>query len=234
MQRKNRAASLNPDRGVCQVPVRGTAPVEAPPPTKEQSKQGPNAADVAKEQGNEYFRKGEFSDAIRLYTKGIEHNPVGPTAHVLYANRAMCYLKLSKWDEAQKDCTKSLDLDRSYTKAYFRRAQARRNLGMYREARKDLEAVLAFNPNDAETISELKAVTLQLRESEKTNETKPKKKLVIEEVEDEDEEEAKAPVVEPPKPTPPQVQSKTESQKNAKPLRLNSRVEELEDDPWAT
>eukprot|EP00744_Colponema_vietnamica_P006298 GILI01009161.1.p1 GENE.GILI01009161.1~~GILI01009161.1.p1 ORF type:complete len:419 (-),score=49.01 GILI01009161.1:41-1297(-) len=231
MQRKNSTASLNPKQS-CQVPIRGTAPMEAP--VKVQAKQEVSVADVSKEQGNEYFRKGEYSDAIRLYTKGIEDNPVGPIAHVLYANRAMCNLKLSKWEEAEKDCTKALDLDRSYTKAYFRRAQARRNNGLLRDARKDLEAVLAFTPNDTETISELRAITLQIREKEKSSEVKPKKKLVIEEVDD-DEEEVEIKKSEPTVPKAaviqPEVQKSTvEPPKPSKPLRLNSRVEELEDE----
>lgn len=227
MQRKNRSAITNvptSDRAYS-VPVRGAPLEHAQPPKATQASVG-NVAEVAKEQGNEYFRKGMYQDALRMYTKGIDANPVGEISHVLYGNRSMCNLKLSLWQDAERDATKSLDLDRTYTKAYFRRAQARKHLGLLREARKDLEAVLSFNPSDAETVRELKAITLLLREKENKVEVKPRKKLVIEEVDDDGSDtpdtcaqpsgSASAPIVQP-KPT-------------SQPLRLNSNVEELDDE----
>lgn len=119
MQRKNRAAASVAERKACEVPIRGTEPLKAAEKTASPAaKSSPSTAEVSKEQGNEHFRKGAFNEAIRLYTKGIEASPVGAIAHVLYANRAMCHLKLSNWTEAEKDATKALDLDRTYTKAY--------------------------------------------------------------------------------------------------------------------
>ena len=45
------------------------------------------------------------------------------------ANRAMASLKLKNWAEAEEDATRALRHDPSYQKAFFRRAQARDQLG---------------------------------------------------------------------------------------------------------
>ena len=55
---------------------------------------------MAKDEGNEYFRLCKFEEAVRSYTRGINHDPESSSMHVLYANRAMAYLKLLLWDLA--------------------------------------------------------------------------------------------------------------------------------------
>lgn len=145
------------------------------------------AGERAKEDGNEHFRNGKFEEAIRAYSAGIDKDRYGAVAHLLFSNRAMCWLKLEEWDKAEEDATSSIDLVRTYYKAYYRRALARRKKGSLKEARCDLETVLAFAPSDKDTINELKDITSALRQDEvkKAAINAPKrKKLVIEEVDD--------------------------------------------------
>ncbi|TYJ11782.1 hypothetical protein E1A91_A11G300000v1 [Gossypium mustelinum] len=84
----------------------------------------PDAASE-KELGNEYFKQKKFKEAIDCYSRSIA---LSPTA-VAYANRAMAYLKIRKFQEAEDDCTEALNLDDRYIKAYSRRATARKELG---------------------------------------------------------------------------------------------------------
>ena len=51
-------------------------------------------AECLKAQGNELYRKLEYSAAHRKYTEAIELNPKNA---VLYANRAAVLLALKKW-----------------------------------------------------------------------------------------------------------------------------------------
>lgn len=169
-------------------PVRGTAPISSSAPKK--PKEDP--LQTMKEQGNEYFRLNKFDDAVRMYGKGIDMAPDSAASYLLYGNRAQCYLKLGQWDKAEKDSTTCVQMNRTYSKGFYRRAQARKKLGKLLEARADLEAVIALTPGgDAEVEKELAEVTALIRADElkRKNENQPqqRKKLVIEEVEDEDE-----------------------------------------------
>lgn len=157
--------------------------------SSKQTKEDP--IQIAKEQGNEYFKQGKLEDAVRLYTKGIDLDPDSSTTHVLYANRAMCYLKQKEFEKAERDASKCVQMNRGYVKAFYRRALARKELKKYKDARGDLETVLALQPGDNDAEVELRAVTQLIREENKKAElgsaAPARKKIVIAEVEDDDE-----------------------------------------------
>lgn len=191
---KPRAAAVLPNEA--DLPIRGSVPSikEALEKKKSQSQKSASTpsqdpVQLAKEKGNEYFRVGKIDDAIHAYSSGIELDPSSPTAYILYGNRAMCYLKEQQWDKAESDASACIQKNRSYAKGYFRRAVARRNLGKLKEARADLESVLALASNDASALAEMETVTKLIQaERAKTTEVAPKKKkIVIEEVEDDEE-----------------------------------------------
>eukprot|EP00758_Cryptobia_borreli_P002023 Tbor_TRINITY_DN2715_c0_g1::TRINITY_DN2715_c0_g1_i1::g.15220::m.15220 len=243
------------------APIRGTNPSSSPTPAAAARTKAARA-ETAKEQGNEYFRRGEYKEAIRLYTKGIDVDPCGPIAHLMYANRAMCYLKEDNLADAESDASNCIDLKRTYHKAYYRRALARRGLKKFADARKDLETVLALVPNDPDTTKELRAVTLLMRQEEqaKANANAPtRRKMVIEEVDEDDEDEeneksdhVKTEQVKPATTNKPHVANgenvpvsastkspveppkKTSTAPAPKSVKTNPRVEELDDDDCST
>ncbi|CAG8520259.1 34708_t:CDS:2 [Racocetra persica] len=98
-----------------------------------------------KETGNNFFKKGDYKKAIEHYGKANELDPKEP---VYIINRAMAYLKLNKWVEAEDDCTKGLLLHPDNIKALWRRGIARRELGKLQDAKKDLDDALLLEPND--------------------------------------------------------------------------------------
>ncbi|KAL1213882.1 Outer envelope protein 64 [Cardamine amara subsp. amara] len=99
-----------------------------------------------KEQGNEYFKQKKFVEAIDCYSRSIALSPNAVT----FANRAMAYLKIKRYREAEVDCTEALNLDDRYIKAYSRRATARKELGMIKEAKEDAEFALRLEPQSQE------------------------------------------------------------------------------------
>lgn len=59
-----------------------------------------------KEEGNGYFKNGQYKDALRCYTKALEAGPMKDADKaVIYKNRAACRLKLSDNQAAIDDCT---------------------------------------------------------------------------------------------------------------------------------
>lgn len=174
-------------------PIRGT------PKTTPSAPKPPRVDPVidAKEKGNEFFKQGKWEDAISSYTKGIDMDPKSASTHVLYSNRAMCFIKLQKWALAEADASMCIDLNKTFPKGFFRRAVARKALGKLQEARRDLEIVLVLCPGDVEAETEIQSVTKLIKsqttvtadQSAASSGGAPtKRKIVIQEVEDEDEE----------------------------------------------
>ena len=64
--------------------------------------------------GNEYFKTGEYSTAIDLYTQCIQLCPEDAT---FYGNRAAAYLMDKKYQSALTDALKAIALDPKAEKA---------------------------------------------------------------------------------------------------------------------
>ena len=77
-----------------------------------------------KASGNEAFTKGRYEDALSIYSEALEIDPLNKNTNAkLYYNRALVDAKLKKMDSAIEDCTKAIELDSSYLKAYLKRAK---------------------------------------------------------------------------------------------------------------
>ncbi|XP_009416296.2 uncharacterized protein LOC103996932 isoform X3 [Musa acuminata AAA Group] len=116
----------------------------------------PDAASE-KELGNEYFKQKRFLKAIECYSRSIALSPTS----VAFANRAMAYLKLRRFEEAENDCMEALNLDDRYVKAYSRRATARKELGKLKASLEDADFAVRLDPNTQELrkqYSEIKAL----------------------------------------------------------------------------
>ncbi|KAH9624180.1 hypothetical protein KSS87_000546 [Heliosperma pusillum] len=109
-------------------------------------------AAYTKEEGNECFKSQQFTKAIKCYSKSIDLSPNTAT----FANRALAYLKVKKYQEAEIDCTESLKLNANYFKVYWRRALARKELGNLKGALEDVELGLMLEPKNGE-VTKLRA-----------------------------------------------------------------------------
>ena len=74
------------------------------------------AAKVSKDAGNVEFKAGRYENAVKCYDTAIELDP----EEAMYpSNRAMVFLKMSKWNEAEEDCTAALKIDPKLAKVHF-------------------------------------------------------------------------------------------------------------------
>lgn len=105
-------------------------------------------ADREREKGNECFRANEFEEALRLYSRCVMLMPLQHNDPRPYANRAMAFLKLERWADAERDCDMALEVDSSFTKAYIRRGMARHRRGKYLDAIDDFEEALQHEPQN--------------------------------------------------------------------------------------
>jgi len=88
-----------------------------------------------REIGNSEYAKGNFTAAIKCYTKclGLKSNN-----YVAFSNRAMAFLKTKEYFRAEQDCNIALQINNKHTKSFQRRATARNMLGKHRAALNDL------------------------------------------------------------------------------------------------
>ncbi|NXP69958.1 RPAP3 protein, partial [Ramphastos sulfuratus] len=116
-----------------------------------------------KEKGNNYFKQGNFDEAIKCYTRGMHSDPYNP---VLPTNRASAFYRMKKFSVAESDCNLALALDKNYTKAYARRGAARFALKNLQGAKEDYEKVLELDANNFEAKNELKKIYQALSSKE--------------------------------------------------------------------
>lgn len=128
------AAALTPASLVSQHAIPVVAASAVPKATSEANVGGMEAK--VREQGNKEYQKGNFAEAIKLYTKCIglkSKNYLG------FSNRAMAYLKTKDFINAERDSKSALNIEPGHIKSYIRRATARNALGKHRGALQDLD-----------------------------------------------------------------------------------------------
>ncbi|NXI77109.1 RPAP3 protein, partial [Rhipidura dahli] len=118
-----------------------------------------------KEKGNNYFKQGNFDEAIKCYTRGMHSDPYNP---VLPTNRASAFYRMKKFSVAESDCNLALALDKNYIKAYARRGAARFALKNLQGAKEDYEKVLELDANNLEAKNELKKIDQALASKERS------------------------------------------------------------------
>ncbi|KAI9276936.1 hypothetical protein BDA99DRAFT_532027 [Phascolomyces articulosus] len=140
-----------------------TTSVTASSLLKEDNKDFHEKAQVEKEKGNKAFQKQLYQEAISHYDCAIQYGQQSPaeTLTVYYTNRAMAYLKISKFLEAEQDCTNALKLHPKNLKAVWRRGVARRELGRIEDSRLDFKMALTIEPGNKVVLEELKKLPLK-------------------------------------------------------------------------
>ncbi|CAG5036891.1 unnamed protein product [Parnassius apollo] len=109
-------------------------------------------AEELKTAGNEAFKVGEYERSIEKYTEGLRICPLQFTQQrsILYCNRSAAKMKLEKYKRAIKDCSKAIELDDKYLKAYYRRAQSYEATDKLDECLADYKKILELDPTHKE------------------------------------------------------------------------------------
>jgi suppressor of tumorigenicity protein 13 len=112
---------------------------------------------------SDYKMDKKWDEALLEYTAAIQ---AAPPSALLYANRATVLLELHQFKAAQRDCNVALLDNPDSAKALRIRGLARKELGLWEQARHDLSESQTID-YDPDTVEPLKEVTHQVQEMEK-------------------------------------------------------------------
>jgi len=118
----------------------------------------PEMSEAEKQKGNEFFKKGDFSNAVKHYGEAIKRNPKDAK---IFSNRAACYTKLMSFDLALADCEQAIKLEPTFVKAYLRKAKVLQGMGQSSKAISAYEKVLEMDPNCSEAVEGYKNCSIQ-------------------------------------------------------------------------
>uniref|UniRef100_A0A2A4JPQ5 Stress-induced-phosphoprotein 1 n=1 Tax=Heliothis virescens TaxID=7102 RepID=A0A2A4JPQ5_HELVI len=119
----------------------------------------PVKAEQEKELGNDYFKEGDYSTAVKHYTEAIKRNPDDPK---LYSNRAACYTKLAAFDLGLKDCDQCCKLDPKFIKGWIRKGKILQGMQQHSKALTAYQKALELDPSNAEALEGYRACSTQL------------------------------------------------------------------------
>jgi tetratricopeptide (TPR) repeat protein len=126
--------------------------------------EGPAArAAYRKKLGNEAFKTGDFTQAAVHYTEAIDVSATDPS---LYCNRAACFLKLGRLQQALDDSCRSIALDPRMVKAHFRKGTALYAIGQYEESAQTMALVLQLDPSNKDAEAGLRLAQVKLRQKQ--------------------------------------------------------------------
>ncbi|XP_013174430.1 PREDICTED: tetratricopeptide repeat protein 1 isoform X1 [Papilio xuthus] len=116
--------------------------------TDDQKEERRIQAEGLKNEGNEAFKIGEYEKSIEKYTEALRICPLQfeQQRSILYCNRSAAKMKLEKYKRAIKDCSKAIELDDKYLKAYYRRAQSYEATEKFDECLADFKKILELDP----------------------------------------------------------------------------------------
>lgn len=104
----------------------------------------PVKAEEEKEEGNKYFKNGDYPSALKHYSESIKRNPEDAK---VYSNRAAAYTKLAEFGLAMKDIDFCLKLDPNFVKAFLRKGQILLLMKESTKAKEAFECALEIDPN---------------------------------------------------------------------------------------
>lgn len=134
--------------------------------SEEDKKRLQKEATEHKLKGNEQFKNGEYSESCKTYTQALRICPLAfdKDRAMLYSNRAAAKMKLDQKEGAIEDCTKAVELDDRYLKAYFRRAQLYEATDKLDEALADYKKIIELDPLHRDALYATKRLPDQIQE----------------------------------------------------------------------
>nr|XP_009773831.1 PREDICTED: RNA polymerase II-associated protein 3 isoform X2 [Nicotiana sylvestris] len=125
------------------------------------------AETTLKDQGNEFFKAGNYLKAAALYTQAIKKDPSNAT---LYSNRAAAFLHLVKLSKALADAEMTISLKPEWEKGYFRKGCILEAMERYDDALAAFQLASKYNPQSLEVSKKIKTLSQLAKDMKRAEE----------------------------------------------------------------
>jgi len=106
-----------------------------------------NRQDEAKQKGNEKLKAGSYQEALNFYNEGLEVDPHNPSMiSQILNNRALIKMKQKNYSSALEDCSKAIQRNPKYARAYLRRGDIKKEMGNSSDAVADFKKAHELDP----------------------------------------------------------------------------------------
>jgi len=145
-------------------------PVDLPAKIEFSPQEKLQKGNAEKELGNDYFKKGEYVNALKHYHNAMnfanglyglppqQDQALRELKSSVYNNMAVVHLKQGKNDRALTDLKMVLELDGNNVKALFRRGKLWNTIGDIDKSRADLDKAKVLDPNNKEILLEIQSL----------------------------------------------------------------------------
>lgn len=122
-----------------------------------------------RETGNEAFKRKDVKEALFHYDIAELRAESLDCLVKSLTNRALCLIKLGKFDDAQFDCKEALRLDPKNVKAHYRLGVCHKAMSDIKNARACFERALEIDPDHKASSKHLKLLEKQQQQSNTSN-----------------------------------------------------------------
>ena len=127
-------------------------------------------AAALKAKGNEYYKQKFFDTAIKYYSRAIAYCPLSSdhsySRAVFYSNRAACYMSMTEYERAIKDCTAALEFEPKYVKTLLRRCKAYEASDRLEDAVSDIDKVVEIDRGNRKFLLEQHRLQSKLKKKQ--------------------------------------------------------------------
>ncbi|XP_044754924.1 tetratricopeptide repeat protein 1 [Coccinella septempunctata] len=119
-----------------------------------------------KRQGNEEYKNEKYLESIVTYTEALKICPTKYNSErsILYGNRAASKINVGRKKSAIEDCTKSIELNDRYLRAYLRRAKLYEEEDKLDESLEDFKKVVEIDPGCKDALNALQRLPPKIQE----------------------------------------------------------------------
>jgi len=103
-------------------------------------------ANACLNRGDDYFKKGQYDQAIAEYNRAIE---IDPTFASAYNNRGVVYGRKEQHDQAIAEYNRAIEIDPKFALAYYNRAISYEKKGQHGQAIADYNKAVEIDPKFA-------------------------------------------------------------------------------------
>lgn len=156
--------------------------LRCPPPPQMLTQKLTQAVTQVKEEGNTLFKAGQHPQAIARYSMALQlasQRPPWEASGIMreefstiLSNRSAAYYEATDYINALVDAEAVIQIRKTWSKGYFRKAKALLQLHSYQEAKETLELGLSFEADNQELLSLLAVAEGHLRSSNEKEVTK--------------------------------------------------------------